>query len=87
MDDPEPIFTLTKLNSLFIGGTQIKNLKGIENLQDLEILSINNTKIKNLKPVNSLYMLKEFKCFNTSVKSSKIEEYKKNHPKVEVVYY
>ena len=87
VDDPEPIFTLTKLKSLFIGGTQIKNLKGIENLQDLEILSINNTKIKNLKPVNSLFRLKEFKCFNTSVKSSKIEEYKKNHPKVEVVYY
>jgi len=87
VDDPEPIFTLKNLRSLFIGGTQIKNLKGIENLQDLEILSINNTKIKNLKSVNSLYMLKEFKCFNTSVKSSKIEEYKKNHPKVEVVYY
>lgn len=87
VEDIEPVYSLTNLTLLNIGGTQVKSLKGLENLSKLEILSINNTKIKNLKPVESLYSLKEFKCFNTSVKSSKIEDFKKDHPKVEVVYY
>lgn len=87
IEDIEPIFELDGLISLNISGTQIKNLKGLENLSDLKILSINNTNVKNLKPVESLYNLQEFRCFNTSVKASKIEDFKKRHPKVEVVYY
>jgi hypothetical protein len=87
VEDIEPIFELVGLSSLNISGTQVKNLKGIETLSDLKVLSINNTNIKNLKPVESLYNLQEFRCFNTSVKASKIEDYKAEHPRVEVVYY
>lgn len=87
VEDLEPIFELAGLTSLNISGTQVKNLKGLEDLSELRVLSINNTNVKNLKPVESLYNLQEFRCFNTSVKSSKIQDYKRQHPKVEVVYY
>lgn len=87
VEDIEPIFELAGLTSLNISGTQVKNLKGLEDMSELKILSINNTNVKNLKPVESLYNLQEFRCFNTSVKASKIEDYKKSHPKVKVVYY
>jgi Leucine-rich repeat (LRR) protein len=87
VEDVEPVYQLRNLISLNISGTQVKKLKGIESLQHLEVLSINNTNIKNLKPVEELRNLKEFRCFNTSVKASKIEDYEKAHPGVNVVYY
>ncbi|MCB2207333.1 MAG: hypothetical protein KQH67_03465 [Bacteroidetes bacterium] len=87
VDDIDPLYELKGLISLNISGTQVKKLKGIEDLKKLELLAINNTNIKNLKPVEELVNLKEFRCFNTSVRSSKIEDFKAEHPAVEVVYY
>ena len=83
----DPVYELEGLTSLNISGTQVKKLKGIEDLKKLEVLAINNTNIKNLKPVEELHNLKEFRCFNTSVRSSKIEDFKAENPGVEVVYY
>ena len=87
VEDLEPVYELINLKTLNIGGTQVKKLKGLEELTQLESLTINNTRIKNLKPLNSLYKLKELKCFNIDVKASKIEDYKKAHPHVNVIYY
>ncbi len=87
VEDLEPVFELKNLKTLNIGGTQIKKLKGLEELTNLESLTINNTRIKNLKPLNNLYKLKELKCFNIDVKASRIEDYKKSHPHVNVIYY
>jgi len=87
VDDIDPVYELQGLTFLNISGTQVKKLNGIEDLIKLEILAINNTNIKNLKPLEELRNLKEFRCFNTSVRSSKIEDFKAEHPGVEVVYY
>ena len=87
VEDLEPVFELKNLKILNIGGTQVKKLKGLEELTQLESLTINNTRIKNLKSLNGLYKLKELKCFNIDVKASKIEDYKRAHPHVNVIYY
>ncbi|MDP2723809.1 MAG: leucine-rich repeat domain-containing protein [Bacteroidales bacterium] len=87
IDDIEPLSKLIHLKKLNISGTRVRNLKYLSQLVTLEDLSINNTKIKNLNPLEGLTNIKSFKCYNTSLKKSKVDEFTRQHPGAEVVYY
>ena len=87
IEDLEPISLIPNLEKLDIGGTRIKSLKYLPSLSGLKKLYINNTRIKNIKPLYDLPMLDFLQCYNTSIKESKIEEFKKSRPGVEVIYY
>ncbi|MFK5856344.1 MAG: hypothetical protein QM503_09455, partial [Bacteroidota bacterium] len=87
VEDLEPISELVKLTSLNIAGTRIKTLKYLQQLTNLEELYINNTRVKNLKQLVGLSKLKLLQCYNTSVKASKIKEFSRLYPSVEVIYY
>ncbi|MFA5418840.1 MAG: leucine-rich repeat domain-containing protein [Bacteroidales bacterium] len=87
IDDIEPLSKLIHLKTLNISGTRVRNLKYLSQLVTLEDLSINNTKIKKLNPLEGLTNIKSFKCYNTSLKKSKVDEFIRQHPGAEVVYY
>lgn len=87
VEDLEPISGMEKLVNLNIAGTKIKTLKYVQNLTNLEKLYINNTRVKNLKPIKLLLKLEFLQCYNTSIKSSRVDEFKRLNPQVEVVYY
>jgi len=87
IEDMDNIGQMTWLVSLNIAGTRIKKLKSIENLVNLQSLIINNTQIKNLKPLEKLISLKELKCFRTPIKSSTLENFKNEHPDIDVTHY
>lgn len=87
IDELEPICKLKKLKKLDIAGTKIKSLKYIQGLDKLNELYINNTRIKSIKPLLLLSNLDFLQCYNTSIKPSKIDDYKLQFPKVEVVFY
>tara|TARA_Y100000385_G_scaffold289529_1_gene359268 strand:- start:1656 stop:4289 length:2634 start_codon:yes stop_codon:yes gene_type:complete len=87
VDDLEPISLISGLLKLDMGGTKIKSLKYIARLTKLEELYINNTRIKSIKPLLQLSNLNYLKCYNTLIKPSKINEYKRQMPNVEVVFY
>ncbi len=87
VEDLEPITAVNTLTSLDISGTKITSLKYISGLNNLEALFISNTRIKNIKPLLELPKLRYLQCFNTSIKSSKIEQYRKQNPNAEIIYY
>ena len=87
IEDLEPISLIVNLEKLDIGGTRIKSLKYLPSLTGLKELYINNTRIKNIKPLYNIPNLEFLQCYNTSIKESKIEEFKKSRPSVEVIYY
>jgi len=87
VEDLEPVSELGNLVTLDAAGTKIKSLKYIDKLYNLESLYINNTRVKNLKQIYGLSELEFLQCYNTSIKSSRIDEFKKLKPDVEVVYY
>lgn len=87
VEDIEPVSKVKTLETLDISGTRVGNLKYMDNLHNLKNLYINNTRIKKLKPLFELNNLELLQCYNTSIKQSRIDEFKKIKPKVEVIYY
>ncbi len=87
VEDLQPISKISQLKKLDIGGTKIKSLKYITLLSALQELYINNTRIKSIKPLYQLPNLTFLQCYNTSIKESRIDDFKKVKPDVEVIFY
>lgn len=87
IEDLKTIGKVYWLKSLNIAGTKVKKLKGIEKMAGLEKLMINNTTIKGLKEIENLSSLKELTCYRTAISSKTINNFKFDHPGIEVDYY
>ena len=67
---------LTKLNDLFCGDNQIKKIKNINSLINLEKLCLENNQIEEIEGINNLINLKELSLSNNHVKQIKnLEEF------------
>ena len=66
---------------------QIKSLKPLSELINLEVVKLNNTGIKTLKSLLNLTNLKTVECYNTKITAKTIEKFKASKPDVEVIYY
>jgi Leucine-rich repeat (LRR) protein len=86
VDDLKPLGALDDLQKLNCAGTQIKKLDPLERLRKLEMVDCSNTRVTSLDALQSL-PLKTLKCYNTKVSSREIENFKKNKPECNVVYY
>ena len=82
----EQIQNMKKLETLICPGTQVKNLKYLDTMTKLKHLEIYNTKIKNISPIEAL-KLELLKCYNTNINPKKIDKFKSEHRKCEVVFY
>ena len=52
----------------------------------LKQLEIYNTRVKNISPIEALN-LELFKCYNTNINPKKIQKFKSEHQKCEVIFY
>lgn len=82
-----PLQNLENLKELNLSGTRVKSLKPIQYLRKLKKLAINNTYIRSLKYIGRLPDLEVLRCDHTLIRAKHIEEFKKRHPKTEVIYY
>lgn len=85
--DLKPIGVLTNISILDISGTQVKSLTPLSSLTKLTQLIAFNTRISNLKPISELRSLQLLRIYNSKVSGKKIDKFKSDMPKVEVVYY
>jgi Leucine-rich repeat (LRR) protein len=83
----EPLGAFKKLKRLNCAGTQIKTIKCLEPLKELTELSCNTTKLRNLKGLENMAKLEILRCYNTKISKGKVDDFKKDHPRCEVVYY
>ncbi|MEM6628159.1 MAG: leucine-rich repeat domain-containing protein [Bacteroidota bacterium] len=83
----EPIKGIQSLKHLGCSGTQIRDIKEVSGLVNLESLDISNTRIKSLKYLSNLKALTSLTCYNSKVPGKKVQDFKKSHPEVDVVYY
>ncbi|MEM9934648.1 MAG: hypothetical protein AAF824_13570 [Bacteroidota bacterium] len=87
LEDIEFIGSLSELKDFRCSGTPVKNIKILGGLYKLNYVDISNTEVKSLKPLESLTQLQELICYNTNISGKKAEQFKKDHPKVNVVHY
>lgn len=78
---------LRSLKDLNCSGTSISNLKGIESIYNLETLNISSTRTWRLGRLSELRNLQTLICNNTRIIDYLIDEYKVEHPEVNVIYY
>ena len=83
----EPMGAFKKLKRLNCAGTQIKTIKCLAPLRELTELSCNTTKIRSLKGLEDMRKLEILRCYNTKISKGKIDDFKKEHPRCEVIYY
>lgn len=83
----EPLGAFKKLKRLNCAGTQIKTIKCLEPLKELTELSCNTTKLRNLKGLENMAKLEILRCYNTKISKGKVDDFKKDHPRCEVIYY
>ncbi|MCV9386068.1 leucine-rich repeat domain-containing protein [Reichenbachiella ulvae] len=84
LKDLEGLRSLVELNC---SGTGISNLKGISEIYNLEKLDISSTKVWRLGRLSELRNLQTLICNNTRIIAYLIDEYKAEHPEVNVIYY
>ena len=82
----EALKNLTNLRDLRCYDTQISSLEPLKNLTSLEYLSCRDTKITSLEALKNLTNLEYLDCRGTKISSSEVEQFKKKHPKCEVVF-
>lgn len=87
ISDLDDISTLYQLQELNCAGTQVKDIRPISGFKSLRLLDISNTPIKNIKYLVGMNSLEVLQCYNTKLSSRKIDDFKSQMPKVEVVYY
>jgi hypothetical protein len=83
----EPMGAFKNLKRLNCAGTQIRTLKCLEPLRELTELSCNTTKLRNLKGLEDMRKLEILRCYNTKISKGKVDDFKKDHPRCEVIYY
>ncbi|AFM03822.1 hypothetical protein Fleli_1391 [Bernardetia litoralis DSM 6794] len=83
----ETMGAFKNLKRLNCAGTQIKTLKCLEPLKELTELSCNTTKLRNLKGLDNMRKLEILRSYNTKISSKKVDDFKKDHPRCEVIYY
>ncbi len=83
----EPMGAFKKLKRLNCAGTQIRTLKCLEPLKELTELSCNTTKLRSLKGLENMRKLEILRCYNTKISSKKVDKFKDEHPRCEVVFY
>ncbi len=86
IDDLKVMGGLKNLRRLNCSGTQVKRLNALEGLGLLESIDCSNTTVGNLTPIYHM-PLKTLKCYNTKVSKREVDDFKKNNPTCEVVYY
>ncbi|WP_338793295.1 leucine-rich repeat domain-containing protein [Bernardetia sp. Wsw4-3y2] len=83
----EPMGAFKKLKRLNCAGTQIRTVKCLEPLKELTELSCNTTKLRNLKGLENMRKLEILRCYNTKISKGKVDDFKEDHPRCEVIYY
>ena len=68
-------------------GTNIKNLKGIEELYSLNYLDISNTRVWRMDRLYDIRNLNILVCYNTRIRARTMDEFKTEFPEVEITYY
>lgn len=86
VEDLRPLASLRALEDLNISGTQVKDLAPLQGL-NLIILDCSLTQIRNLKPLFGHKRLQSLKCFNTRLNPKRVDEFKKEVPRCNVVFY
>ncbi|MGI9544056.1 MAG: leucine-rich repeat domain-containing protein [Cyclobacteriaceae bacterium] len=87
VEDLSTVENLMQLKELRFSGTQVKDLKPLRLLSNLKELDCFNTEVKGLKDLKLLYNLKSLKCYNTRLSRRNVDDFKKTHPRCEVIYY
>ena len=87
IDDLEPLVNLTGLTELILSGTPVKDLKPLKTMTNLKTLECYNTDVKSLKAIQGLRGLRSLKCYNTKVNEREVQNFKKEVPQCEVVFY
>lgn len=85
--DLKPVGLLTNLSILDISGTQVKSLSPLSTLSKLTQLIAFNTRISSLTPISNMRTLQVLRIYNSKVSAKRIDKFKAEMPKVEVVYY
>ena len=83
----EPMGAFKKLKRLNCAGTQIRTIKCLAPLRELKELSCNTTKLRNLKGLEDMRKLEILRCYNTKISSKKVDDFKEDHPRCEVIFY
>ncbi|EOZ93645.1 Internalin A (LPXTG motif) [Indibacter alkaliphilus LW1] len=87
VDDLRGMSELNELEELHLAGTNIKVLRGLESFRNLKVLDISNTNVRSLKQVQSLGSLEKLTCFNTRINRRTVDNFRKQNPGCEVLYY
>ena len=87
VEDLSIVEHLKQLRELRFSGTQVKDLKPLKLLSNLREIDCYNTEVKSLKDLKLLYNLKAMKCYNTRLSRKNVDDFKKTHPRCEVIYY
>ena len=87
VEDFTGLSNLQNLEYFYCSGTNIKDLKFATSLHNLKELSFYNTRIKNLKEIEGLLALEKIECYNTKLNARKVQKFRENHPRCEVVFY
>lgn len=86
VEDLSYIQHLSNLKVLKLSGSKVRKLDGLQNskLEELEIFS---TDIRNIKPLHHIQTLRVLKCYSTKLNDRKIEAFKQENRRCNVVYY
>lgn len=87
VDDLRDMSNLTEIEELNLAGTNIKVLRGLEGFINLKVLDISNTNVRSLKQIQSLGSLKKLTCFNTRINKRTVDNFRKQNPDCDVLYY
>jgi Leucine-rich repeat (LRR) protein len=87
VESVEALAGLKQLKSLNCSSTEIKDLEPLSGLQQLQSLDISNTRVRNISDLDNLDALRELQCFNTRISSRKVDQFRAEHPDVDVLYY
>lgn len=87
VDDLRPISNLQGIEELILSGTNIKVLRGLESFENLRVLDIGNTNVRSLKQVQNLGSLEKLTCFNTRINRRTVDNFRRQNPDCDVLYY
>lgn len=87
VDDLRPISNLIQIEELYLSGTNLKVLRGLEGFENLKVLDIGNTNVRSLKQVQNLGSLEKLTCFNTRISRRTVDNFRKQNPECDVLYY
>lgn len=85
--DLKALSRLINLEILRCSGTSVRDLSPLSDLKNLKELDCANTRVRNLKGLDSMPSLRVLKVYNNSIAQRRIDDFKRNHPECDVVFY